>query len=129
MAKRHLDYLLLRILAGKVERNLLTPDEGRAIATILRCIADGESLDTIFGKRYANRPFENKTARYVEQIYLLLQPTFDGQPGLTVEKAIEEVAKQNQITTETLKSKYYSQAGVMHLAKVKKMFPNPFHKG
>lgn len=121
MAKSlHPRWLTLRVLASKLERGLLTPEEARATATLLRRIAAGDSIDDILGaKRAANRPHEDRTHHYVEQVYGLTQPTYDGKPGMTVTAAIDEVASTCNISISTVKTAYYSEAGRAYLEVIK----------
>lgn len=116
----------LRVLASKLERNLLSLSEAHLIATLLRRIAAGESLDDVLGaKRAANRPHKDATHHYVEQVYGMMQPTFNGLPGMTVTEAIREVAKACNVSTATVKTGYYSKAGRSHLAEVIKALKDP----
>lgn len=127
MAKTpHPHALTLRIWAGKLERSLLSLSEAHLIATLLRRIAAGESLDDVLGaKRAANRPHKDATHHYVEQVYGMTQPTFNGLPGVTVTEAISEVAAACNVSTTTVKTAYYSKAGRSHLAEVIKALKDP----
>jgi hypothetical protein len=116
----------LRIWAGKLERNLLDPEESRYIATLLRRVAGGESFDEVLGvKRVAHRPSRNTIQHYVEQVYGLSQPLYDGKPGMSVEAAIKEVAQRVKVDFETVKQAYYSKAGRTHLRSIKEALKNP----
>lgn len=118
--------LTLRIWAGKLERNLLTPSEGHSIATLLRRIAAGESLDEILGViRPANRPLKDATHHYVEQVYGLMQPTYDGKPGMSTTNAIREVALACNVSIATVKTAYYSKAGRSHREEITKALKDP----
>jgi len=122
--------LHLKILAGKIERNLLAPDEAKEIADIFRRVAIGENFDEILGiTRSANRPDAGKTDHYVEQVYGLTTPTYSWKNkktvlGMTVTKAIEVVAQACNVSISTVKSAYYSKDGRQHLKKVKAALDN-----
>jgi hypothetical protein len=120
----------LKILAGKIERNLLSPDEAKEIANIFRRVAAGENFDEILGvTRFANRPNAGKTDHYVEQVYGLTTPTYSWEnkepvPGMTVTDAIKEVAAACNVSIFTVKSAYYSKDGRQHLKKIKVTLDN-----
>ena len=120
----------LKILAGKIERNLLAPDEAKEIADIFRRVAAGENFDEILGvTRFANRPNEGRTDHYVEQVYGLTTPTYSWEnketvSGMTVTKAIEAVAQACNVSISTVKSAYYSEDGRQHLKKIKAALEN-----
>lgn len=120
----------LKILAGKIERNLLTPDEAKEIANIFRRVAEGENFDEILGvSRLANRPNTDKTEHYVEQVYGLTIPTYSWKnkeafPGMNVTEAIKEVADACNVSISTVKSAYYSKDGRQHLTKIKAALNN-----
>jgi len=120
----------LKILAGKIERNLLAPDEAKEIANIFRLVAAGENFDEILGvARLANRPDAGKTDHYVEQVYGLTTPFYSWKnkqavPGMAVTKAIEVVADACNVSISTVKSAYYSKSGRQHLSKIKAALDN-----
>jgi hypothetical protein len=122
--------LLLKIIAGKIERNLLTPSEAKEIADIFRRVAAGENFDEILRvARLANRPNTDKTEHYVEQVYGLTIPTYSWKnketvPGMNVTEAIKEVADACNVSIFTVKSAYYSKEGRQHLTKIKAVLDN-----
>lgn len=117
----------LRIWASKLERNLLAPEEAQYIAMLLRRVAEGGALDEVLGvKRGAHRPYQNAIHHYVEQIYGLMQPPWDGKPGLSVTEAISTVAKWCNKSIATVKTAYYSEAGKAHLQAVQAALRDPF---
>jgi len=116
----------LRIWASKLERNLLDPEESHYIATLLRRVAGGESLDEVLGvKRDAHRPNQNAAHHYVEQIHGLMQPLYDGRPGMSVTEAIRTVANECSKSVATVKTAYYSEAGQAHLQAVEAALKDP----
>jgi hypothetical protein len=118
--------LTLRVWAGKLERNLLTASEADSIATLLRRIAAGESLDEIFGvRRAANRPNKDATHHYVEQVYGMTLPTYDGKPGVTVTDAISQVALASNVSFATVKTAYYSKDGRSHREQIIEALKDP----
>ena len=108
---RHPQFLTLRVLASKIEHGLLTNDEAQSIASILRRIAEGESADDLFGGRPTNRPKKHQTLYYVDQVFGLTQPSFNGHPGLKVGDAIHQVASNANVSPDTVKTALYSKAG------------------
>lgn len=108
---RHPQFLTLRVLASKIEHGLLTNDEAQCIASILRRIAEGESADDLFGGRPTNRPKKHQTLYYVDQVFGLTQPSFNGHPGLKVGDAIHQVASNANVSPDTVKTALYSKAG------------------
>lgn len=123
---RHPYFLRLRVLAGKLELGLLSPEEASVLAEIIRRLAEGEVFDEIVGsKRPAGRPVRNTTEHYVEQVFGLMQPTFDGGPGMKLDEAIEVVAKGSKVSVETVKEAYYSKLGRKHLKLVEEAYIGP----
>ena len=123
---RHPYFLLLRVLAGKLELGLLSLEEASVLAEIIRRLAEGEVFDEIVGtKRPARRPVRNKTEHYVEQVFGLTQPTFDGEPGMKVGEAMEIVAKGSRVDVDTVKAAYYSELGRKHLRLVEEAYIGP----
>jgi len=108
---RHPQFLILRILASKIEYGLLTSDEAQVIASILRRIAEGESADDLFGRRPTNRPKKHQTLYYVDQVFGLTQPSFNGHPGLKVGDAIHQVASRANVSPDTVREAIYSKEG------------------
>jgi hypothetical protein len=116
----------LQIWAGKLERNLLAPEEAQYIAMLLRRLAAGESLDEVLGaKREAHRPNQNATRHYVEQIHGLMQSSYDGKPGLSVTEAIRKMAEVSGKSVDTVRTAFYSEAGRVHLLAVKAALKDP----
>ena len=122
--------LELKILARKIEQNLLAPDEAKVIADIFRRVAAGEVFDEILGvARLASRPDAGKTDHYVEQVYGLTTPIYSWRnkekvPGMAVTKAIEVVAKACNVSISTVKTAYYSKSGRQHLKMIKATLEN-----
>ena len=120
-------HLPLSIWAGKLERNLLTADEAKTIAIMLRRVAKGEDAAEVFcTKRPANRPPSDKTAEYVNSIYQLTSPFFNSatgqmEKGLLVGAAIKSVANQCNVSEETVRTAYYSSKGKALRDKLKYM--------
>ena len=127
MAKSpHPQYMTLRILASKLERSLLTSEEVKTIASILRSIADGEDPNLFFGGRPAHRPNQYKTYYYVEQIIGLIEPTFNGKPGIKVSQAISQVAMAAHVSDDHVRSAYYSRIGRSYAKSIRKAKAGPF---
>jgi hypothetical protein len=109
--------LLLKIWAGKLERNLLTEAETKTIATLLRRVANGEDPSEVFcTKRPANRPLSDKTAEYVNSVYQKTSPFFNSktgqaEKGLRIGAAIKAVAEEFNVSEDTVHTAYYSKQG------------------
>jgi len=108
---RHPQFLILRILASKIEHGLLTSDEAQVIASIFRRIAEGERADDLFGGRPTNRPVKHQTLYYVDQVFGLTQLSHNGLPGLKVKDAIQQVASRANVSPDTVKAAIYSKHG------------------
>ena len=119
--------ILLNVWAGKLERNLLTEAEAKTIADLFRRVAKGEDASEVFcTKRPANRPSSDKTAEYVNSVYQTTSPFFNPQTGqvkkgLRVGAAIKAVAKEFNVSEETVHSAYYSTQGKSLRDKLKYM--------
>ena len=109
--------LLLSVWAGKLERNLLTEAEAKTIADLLRRVAKGEDASEVFcTKRPANRPLFDKTAEYVNSVYQTTSPFFNSktgqvEKGLRIGAAIKAVAKEFNVSEDTVHTAYYSKQG------------------
>jgi len=124
----HPQYLTLRVLASKLERCLQTSEDVEIIVSILRSIANGEDPRSLFGRRPANRPNQYRTYYYVDQIEGLIQPTFDGKPGLKVGQAIQRVAEEAGVSLEHVCSAYYSKLGRTYVESIRKAQAGPFQE-
>lgn len=123
---RHPYFLRLRVLAGKLELGLLSPDETGVLAEIIRRLAGGETLDEIFGiKRYANRPIRNTTEHFVEQVFGLIELNQGQTQKMKVGDAITLVAAEAKVSDETVKAAYYSKPGREHLKLLKETLVDP----
>lgn len=128
---RHPLAMDLRIWATKIESNLLTEEDVKTIAELLRRVADGEDFDDVLGvKRTANRPRRDATKHYVEQVYGLTQPVFNWRDqkeveGMQVSRAIIEVARACNVSPDTVKTAFYSKEGREHLEHIKDRLKNP----
>jgi DNA-binding NarL/FixJ family response regulator len=109
--------LLLKIWAGKLERNLLTEAETKTIATLLKRVANGEDPSEVFcTNRPANRPLSDKTAEYVNSVYQKTSPFFNSktgqvEKGLRIGAAIKAVAEEFNVSEDTVHTAYYSKQG------------------
>lgn len=105
-------HMNLRVLAGKLERDLLSQDEKQVIASLLRTLAIGASADDALGvKRKASRPMGCEIEERVTRLEQLRLPIESGGKGLTKEKAIEAVADEFAKSVSTIESDYKSERG------------------
>jgi hypothetical protein len=109
--------LLLNVWAGKLERNLLTEAEAKTIADLLRRVANGEDASEVFcSKRPSHRPLSYKTAEYVNSVHQMTSPFFNSktgqeEKGQLVGAAIKAVAKESNVSEDTVHTAYYSTQG------------------
>jgi hypothetical protein len=116
----------LRILAAKVERNLLTEQEVVGLAKVLRLLADGQSIDQIFGiKNPAHRPQSPDVNQRLFDLEMLKLPRKHGGEGLKLEDAVAEISKLHHVSEHTVWDNYKSPLGKAVRAEVKKICINP----
>jgi hypothetical protein len=119
----------LRLLAAKVERNLLTEEEVVGLAKVLRLLADGQSIDQIFGiKKPAHRPKKPDVNQRLFDLELLRIPTKHGGEGLNLEDAVAEISRLHEVSESTVWDNYKSPLGKAIRAEVKKICINPLEQ-
>lgn len=105
--------MLLRIWSGKLEQGLLSPDEVGALARLLLMLADGDSVDDIFGIwRPANRPHDPGLEQRLHDMAAMRLPVALGGEGLSYPETIKLTAEQHKKSVDTIKSDYKSEAGM-----------------
>ncbi len=113
MRKSQLPYRLqLRLLAVAVETGTLSQDEGKLLATLLRGLGEGESVEKILGlpiKR--GRPRSARPDSLVWDVAVLMRPKEHGGEGLSKAKAIEEVAGLTATPYALIEEHYRSARG------------------
>jgi hypothetical protein len=106
----------LRVLAGKLELNALNPTEISGLCKLLRGLADGESVDSIFGLK--NAPHRPKGAAISQRLFdveMLRLPKKHGGEGMTKKAAIAKVAELHHVSISTVESDYKSDLAMqMH---------------
>lgn len=106
---RHPNYLQLRILASKLERNLASIEEQTFLANVLRKIADGCTFDEAIGvKRRNSRPSTGAIEHRINQLLWLTREAIRGGEGVPIEDAISRVAAEFHVSEETVKSDWKS---------------------
>lgn len=101
--------LLLRVWAGKLEAGTLSPDDAGALAIILRLLADGKTVDEIFGVwRPANRPIDPARQQRMRALAELTLDKRWGGDGIPPAEAWSIVAKQYGRAPSTIRRDYYS---------------------
>lgn len=102
----------LRVLASKIERNLLDREEKKALALLFRRIAAGENFDEILGvKRSARRPKNDAIDHRVYEVEMMRLPKNQGGDGLNRKEAIEKVALFHSVAISTVESDLKSERG------------------
>lgn len=97
--------LQLRVLAGKLEIGAITQDERRGLIKLLRLLAEGESLDGIFGViNAAHRPKSHQIEQRLYDMEVMRRPKEHGGSGFTKAKAIEEVARIHNVSVSTMET-------------------------
>ena len=102
----------LRVLASKIERDLLNREEKKALALLFRRIAEGENFDEILGvKRSARRPKNDVIDHRVYEVEMMRLPKNQGGDGLNRKEAIEKVALFHSVAISTVESDLKSERG------------------
>ena len=118
----------LRVIAAKIERDLLSPEEKFALAKLFRRLAEGEKFDQIMGvKNAANRPQTDVIERRVYDVEIMRLPVKQGGEGLTKREAIARAADLYHVSVNTIDSDLKSERGkaVRRLVKANQEFPIP----
>jgi hypothetical protein len=104
--------LTLRAWAAKLEEGTLSPDDVSSLAELIRRLADGESIDHVFGiRRPAYRPVKpDRQPRMMEMAQLTLPEQWGGS-GLGVSEALKIMAERYNVKPTTMKRQYYSEEG------------------
>ena len=99
--------LKLNILASKIERNLLAPDEAAAVAKALRDLANGGSFEESLGvKRPSGRPSKNIDKQLAAEVTYLMLPENLGGKELGVIEASKEVAVRHNLSLDRARKAY-----------------------
>jgi hypothetical protein len=101
--------LLLRVWAGKLEAGTLSPDDAGDLATMLRHLADGKTVDQIFGVwRPANRPIDPARQQRMQELAALTLDQRWGGDGMPPEEAWDVIAEKYGRKPLTIRRDYYS---------------------
>ena len=112
--------LLLRVWAGKLERNLTDPAEATAIADLLRRLATGDDIDEIFSVwRPANAPYNPALEQRLYEMAAMRLPVKHGGEGMSYADTIALTAKRYHRSPKTIESDYSSERGKEVRAEVK----------
>jgi hypothetical protein len=105
-------YVLLRVWAGKIEGDLLSPEDRAEIAKLLRGLASGQTVDDVFGVwRPANRPPDHaREQRLYDMAWMRLAVELGGE-GLSYPKTIKLTAERYGKSVETIARDYKSPQG------------------
>ena len=116
----------LRVLAGKVEKNVLTEEERRGLTKFLSELAEGLTTEEILNiKTPSHRPQGMQLEQRIFDVAVLHLPKKHGGSGLKIEAAIAEVAKLHKISLETIIDDYKSDRGRKIRGLVKSNYFNP----
>ena len=116
----------LRVLAGKVEKDVLTEEERRGLTKFLRELAKGLTTEQILNiKTPSHRPQGMQLEQRIFDVTVLHLPKKHGGSGLTKQAAIAEVAKLNNKSLETIIDEYKSDRGRKIRELVKSNYYNP----
>jgi len=118
--------MALRVLAGKVEMGTLDSAERRGLATLLRALGDGKTIEEIF--EIATPPHRTKGNAIEQRIFcveVLRLPVAHGGKKLSKRDAIAEVAQLHHVTIGTIEDDYKSTRGKAIRQEVKNSYFNP----
>jgi len=116
----------LRVIAGKLANGSITQDERVALVKFLRALAEGQTAAEVLGVK--NPPHRQKNWGLEQRIFdvaVLQLPKKYGGSGLNKDLAIEEVAKANHKTYQTIADDYKSDRGKKMREMVKANYYNP----
>jgi hypothetical protein len=116
----------LRVLAGKLESGTIDDSERRGLASLLRALGDGKTLDQIFEiKRIPQRPKGNALEQRIFNVEVLRLPIALGGENLSKKDAIAEVAKIHNVEIGTIEDDHKSLRGKEIRKMVKDQNYNP----
>ena len=116
----------LRVLAGKVEMGTLDNTERRGLATLLRALADGQTVDEIF--EISSPPHRSKGSALEQRIFdveVLRLPVAHGGENLSKKDAIAKVASLHHVEISTIEDDHKSERGKAVRQQVKTTYFNP----
>lgn len=104
--------LLLRVWAGKLERNLLDLGEIAELALLLRRLARGETFDQIAGiRRCKGRPSDPALEQRLRDMANMRLPVSLGGDGLSYSETMRIAATRYRKSQATVKRDYNSTFG------------------
>ena len=116
----------IRILAGKLEQGTLTQDEVKGLATVLRLLADGDTIEEIFNiQRPAHRPPNYRIQQRLYDLEIMKQPVKHGGQGMKHAEAVKKISELYNIAEETITSNCKSSIGKKIRAEIKRTVFNP----
>jgi hypothetical protein len=116
----------LRILAGKLASESLTPDELELLVKFLCALAEGETVEALLGvKNKPHRPTGWALEQRIFDVAVLMLPKKHGGGGLKRDVAIAEIANESNKGFETVFKDYKSDRGKRMRAMVKDNYFNP----
>lgn len=116
----------LRVLAGKVEIGTLDNTERRGLATLLRALADGQTVTEIF--EISSPPHRSKGSALEQRIFdveVLRLPVAHGGENLSKKAAIAKVASLHHVEIGTIEEDHKSERGKAVRQQVKATYFNP----
>jgi len=115
-----------RVLAGKLEKGLLTQAERDGLAKLLRGLGEGFTVNEILDiKNPAHRPQGMQLEQRIFDVAVLQLSKKHGGGGLKKDAAIEEVAKIHGKSVDTVFDEYKSDRGKKIRDLVKSNYYNP----
>lgn len=117
---------LLRVVAGKLEKGLLSKSEKVGLAKMLRMLGEGLTLNEIFNiETKPHRPQGMELEKRIFDLAVLQLPKKHGGSGLTKTAAIEKIANEYSKSVSTIESDYKSARGKKMRQVVKNNYYNP----
>jgi hypothetical protein len=118
--------LALRVIAGKVEMGTLAEAERRGLATLLRALGDGKTVDEFFDiKTPAHRAKGTALEQRIFDVEVLRLPIAHGGENMSKNDAIAKVALLNHVEIGTIEDDFKSARGKAIRQQVKATYFNP----
>lgn len=118
--------MTLRVIAGKIEMGTLGEAERKGLATLLRALGDGKTVDELFGiKTPAHRAKGTALEQRIFDVEVLRLPIAHGGENMSKNDAIAKVALLNHVEIGTIEDDFKSARGKAIRQQVKATYFNP----
>jgi hypothetical protein len=118
--------MALRVIAGKLEMGTLGEAERKGLATLLRALGDGKTVDEFFDiKTPAHRAKGTALEQRIFDVEVLRLPIAHGGENMSKNDAIAKVALLNHVEIGTIEDDFKSARGKATRQQVKATYFNP----